>query len=155
MPPKITDSPDQNTQEDGTEDGKKKRDPWHFSSEIPEGMKAKPQSNLLPVLHRKENGKHKDHRPKQYLYPFHFSSSPMPSLFPQSLVESSTKLPIGIDEVFRNDLCLTQYWHEIRVSGPTRDDMKMDMFLSGPSHFSNIDANVESMGMKDCFQYLR
>ena len=57
--------------------------------------------------------------------------------------------------MFRNDFGFAQDWHEIRVSGPPGDDVKMDMFLSGPSHLSDIDANVEPMGMKACFQYLR
>ena len=62
---------------------------------------------------------------------------------------------IGVSEVFRNDFGFAQDWHEIRVSGPPGDDVKMDMFLSGPSHLSDIDAHVEPMGMKACFQYLR
>jgi len=81
MPIKVTDTPNQNPQEDGAEDDQKERKSRYFPLIIPYGIETESENNLILVLYREEDDQDKDHHPKKCLHPFHFFRTPFLPFF--------------------------------------------------------------------------
>jgi hypothetical protein len=77
---------------------------------------------------------------------FTFSNSFLTLLFAQQINKGRAKFPVSFFQIFWDDFCFTQDRHKIGISSPSRYNVKVDVFLSGAPHGSNIYPDIETMG---------